>query len=55
MIIMQQGFLQLKAGMDLQPDERDLYRAKMLREALVLHRDTAHIKLGEKGEKPYDV
>lgn len=55
MIIMQQGFLQLKAGMDLQPDERDLYRAKMLREALLLHRDTAHIKLGEKGEKPYDV
>lgn len=55
MTYMQSGFLQLKEGMILQPDERNIYRAKMLRERLLLQRDATQTNLGEKGEKPYDV
>lgn len=55
MAYMQPGFLQLRAGMTLQPDERDIYRAKMLREILQLHQNSKKINIEEKGEKPYDV
>lgn len=55
MAYMQPGFLQLRAGMNLQPDERDIYRAKMLREILQRHQESQRINIEEKGEKPYDV
>lgn len=55
MAYMQPGFLQLKAGMNLKPDERDIYRAKMLREVLMIQSDRTPKNSVEKGEKPYDV
>ena len=46
----QPGFLQLAVGMSLQPGERDIYRAKMLREILQSKQVTQQRNLGEKGE-----
>lgn len=46
----QPGFLQLVVGMSLQPSERDIYRAKMLREILQSKQVTQQQNLGEKGE-----
>lgn len=54
MASMQPGLLQLKAGMSLQTDERDIYRAKMLREILRSDVNDLTIK-GEEGEESHDV
>lgn len=50
MIIIQPGFVQQFAGTTLQATERDIYRAKLLREKLNNNRN-----LMEKGEEKYDV
>lgn len=46
MIFMQPGFLQQYAGSSLSPKDRDVFRAKMIRERLTIE---------EKGENSYDV
>lgn len=46
MIFMQPGFLQQYAGSTLSPKDRDVFRAKMIRERLTIE---------EKGENSYDV
>lgn len=51
MILIQPGFVQQYAGTTLQASERDMYRAKLLREKLNLNNQ----KLMEKGEERYDV
>ncbi|CAM5197022.1 Protein-arginine kinase OS=Ureibacillus acetophenoni OX=614649 GN=mcsB PE=3 SV=1 [Ureibacillus acetophenoni] len=51
MILIQQGFVQQYAGTTLQATERDLFRAKLLREKL--NGDSHNSK--EKGEEKYDV
>ena len=51
MILIQPGFVQQYAGTTLQASERDMYRAKLLREKLNL----TNQKLMEKGEERYDV
>ncbi|QCR34225.1 protein arginine kinase [Lysinibacillus sp. SGAir0095] len=51
MILIQPGFVQQYAGTTLQASERDMYRAKLLREKLNLNNQ----KLLEKGEERYDV
>ncbi|AYC30642.1 protein arginine kinase [Paenisporosarcina cavernae] len=50
MIFMQPGFIQKYAGNSLQPNERDVFRAKMIRERLTIENKTT-----TKGEKPHDV
>ena len=47
MIFMQPGFLQKYAGMSLQPEERDVFRAKMFRERLQVDNH-----LTDEGEEP---
>lgn len=51
MILIQPGFVQQYAGTTLQASERDMYRAKLLREKL----NTNNQKLMGKGEERYDV
>ncbi len=51
MILIQPGFVQQYAGTTLQASERDMYRAKLLREKL----NSNNQKLMEKGEERYDV
>lgn len=51
MLIIQPGFVQQFAGTTLQATERDMYRAKLLREKL----KDDNRKLMEKGEEKYDV
>lgn len=51
MILIQPGFVQQYAGTTLQASERDMFRAKLLREKLNLNNQ----KLMEKGEERYDV
>ncbi|RHW36212.1 protein arginine kinase [Lysinibacillus yapensis] len=51
MILLQPGFVQQYAGTTLQANERDIYRAKLLREKLNLKNQ----KLMEKGEERHDV
>ncbi|MFX3674687.1 MAG: protein arginine kinase [Paenisporosarcina sp.] len=50
MIFMQPGFLQQYAGMTLQPEERDVFRAKLFRERLQVDG-----KVDNEGEETYDV
>nr|WP_106781882.1 protein arginine kinase [Lysinibacillus timonensis] len=51
MILIQQGFVQQYAGTTLQATERDLFRAKLLREKLNIENQNSK----EKGEEKYDV
>ncbi len=51
MILIQQGFVQQYAGTTLQATERDLFRAKLLREKL----NDENQNSKEKGEEKYDV
>lgn len=51
MILIQPGFVQQYAGTTLQAGERDMFRAKLLREKL----NVKNQKLMEKGEERYDV
>ena len=51
MILIQQGFVQQYAGATLQATERDLFRAKLLREKLNMENQNTK----EKGEEKYDV
>ncbi|MBM7609414.1 protein arginine kinase [Lysinibacillus composti] len=51
MILIQPGFVQQYAGTTLHPNERDLFRAKMLREKL----NSKTNKFNNKGEEKYDV
>ncbi|RUL54722.1 MULTISPECIES: protein arginine kinase [Lysinibacillus] len=51
MILIQPGFVQQYAGTTLQPAERDIFRAKLLREKLNVNRQSSM----EKGEEKYDV
>lgn len=51
MILIQQGFVQQYAGTTLQATERDLFRAKLLREKL----NSVDENSKEKGEEKYDV
>lgn len=51
MILLQPGFVQQYAGTTLQANERDIYRAKLLREKFQLKNQ----KQMEKGEERYDV
>lgn len=51
MILIQPGFVQQYAGTTLQATERDVYRAKLLREKL----SDENIKYEDKGEEKYDV
>lgn len=50
MIFMQPGFLQQYAGMSLQPEERDVFRAKLFRERLQVDG-----KVDNEGEETHDV
>jgi len=50
MIFMQPGFLQKYAGTSLQPEERDVFRAKLFRERLQVDNN-----LIDEGEEPHDV
>lgn len=52
MLAMQQGFLQQYAGTTLKPNERDVYRATLIRD-MILEGINHHN--GEKGEDSYDV
>ncbi|SOC08984.1 protein arginine kinase [Ureibacillus xyleni] len=51
MILIQPGFVQQYAGTTLQPTERDIFRAKLLREKLNVNSQNSL----EKGEERYDV
>lgn len=53
MLLVQPGFIQRFAGTTLQPVERDLYRAKYLRQQLQLKNELKNEM--DKGEEPYDV
>ncbi|MGE6489614.1 protein arginine kinase [Paenisporosarcina sp. NPDC076898] len=50
MVFMQPGFLQKYAGTSLQPEERDVFRAKLFRERLQVDNN-----LDNEGEEPHDV
>lgn len=51
MMLIQRGFLQQYAGSTLQPEQRDIARAKLLREHLIEQRHTENDETnGEKGE-----
>lgn len=50
-ILIQPGFVQQYAGTTLEPAERDIFRAKLIREKL----NNGISKLKEKGEEKYDV
>ncbi|GEK35478.1 protein arginine kinase [Kurthia sibirica] len=52
MLAMQQGFLQQYAGTTLKPNERDVYRATLIRDMIL---DGINHHNGEKGEDSYDV
>ena len=54
MLVIQPGFIQQHAGTTLQPDERDIFRAKILQEKLTIHSQSGPTKRG-KGEDLYDV
>lgn len=51
MILIQPGFVQQYAGTTLEPSERDVYRAKLIRQKL----NFENSKIKEKGEEKYDV
>lgn len=55
MLYMQPGFLQQHAGTTLQPNERDVYRASLLRERLQCNRELKKGQSDEEGEDSYDV
>ncbi|MBK3496623.1 protein arginine kinase [Viridibacillus sp. YIM B01967] len=55
MLYMQPGFLQQHAGTTLQANERDVYRASLLRERLQCNRELKKGQFDEEGEDSYDV
>lgn len=55
MMLIQRGFLQQYAGSTLHPEQRDIARAKLLREHLIERHTENDETNGEKGEDSYDV
>ncbi len=54
MLLVQPGFIQQYSGMTLQSNERDVYRAKILQQQLLLKEEDLKNRI-DKGEEPHDV